>query len=209
MKLKSMLVWGVTGLLLSVGIQAATISKVEGLELLAVDGKAVEKRHAFDDVKSVDVNAGTHQVVFRYYNGVNRGGKNVIYSTSPYVFTIDLKQNDSIKIITPHLTAYSQAMAYFHRHVDWKVRYADGREVSTNAVKLHGNGIAPFSDIEKAVATYNLEEGNQFAPESVQPQIANQKLQKADDTLVQTVQMLFNNATPAQKVKIKQWMANQ
>ncbi|MCE0492830.1 YccT family protein [Vibrio salinus] len=211
MKLKTAVVSSFIGILFSLGAHAATVTAVDGLQLLAIDGNEIEQS-TFNEVKSVDVNGGTHQVVFRYYKSLRKGGINQIFSTQPYIFSIDLKDNDQLKILVPKLSAYSQARAYFHRKVDWKVSLNSGDAQSVDAVKLAGQGIMPFADIEKVVADYNTKQGNEFAPvQQAAPSIANQKIHTnpADDSLVQTVQMLYQNASAEQKKRIRMWIAAQ
>ncbi len=193
---------------------AATISSQSDVEILALDGVEVNDEN-FANPDMLEVQAGRHQVVFRYYGDVRKGQRDVIYSTAPDVFTIDLKQDDSIKILAPHLNSYTQAEGYFRRGADWKVQDQHGDVKSVDYEALTGNGIMPFNDIERAVARHNAEQGNEFAPAQqvavTTPNIAAQKITppKGDDTLIQTIQLLYNNASPAQKQKIKAWVAEQ
>ncbi|KUI99816.1 YccT family protein [Vibrio sp. MEBiC08052] len=193
---------------------AATISSQSDVEILALDGVEVNDEN-FANPDMLEVQAGRHQVVFRYYGDVRKGQRDVIYSTAPDVFTIDLKQDDSIKILAPRLNSYTQADGYFRRGADWKVQDQHGNVKSVRYEPLTGNGIMPFNDIERAVARHNAEQGNEFAPAQQAavktPNIAAQKITppKGDDTLIQTIQLLYNNASPVQKAKIKAWIAGQ
>ncbi|MDW6003710.1 DUF2057 family protein [Vibrio mangrovi] len=205
---------GVSVFGLSTHSYAAMISSQSDVEILALDGLKVNRENV-DGQKSLKVQEGRHQVVIRYYGDVRKGQRDVVYSTAPDVFTIDVKPNDSIKILAPHLTSYTQAQAYFRRGAEWKVQYQDGTVKSVDYEPLTGNGIMPFNDIERAVAIHNAEQGNEFAPQVQQyvstPKIASQKInvKKDDDTLIQTIQLLYNNASPAQKQKIKAWIVGQ
>ncbi|WP_038178605.1 YccT family protein [Vibrio rhizosphaerae] len=193
---------------------AATITSQNDVEILALDGVEVNDAN-FAKPDMLEVQAGRHQVVFRYYGDVRKGQRDVIYSTAPDVFTIDLKQDDSIKILAPRLNSYAQAEGYFRRGADWKVQDQHGNVKSVHYEPLTGNGIMPFNDIERAVARHNAEQGNEFAPAQQAavktPNIAAQKITppKGDDTLIQTIQLLYNNASPAQQQKIKAWIAGQ
>ena len=205
--------WIVGIFCISANVFAATVSSDTGIEILALDGQEIESGRYVEKV--LDVSEGKHQLVWRYYGYVRDGGKTAIYSTAPYIATVKLTSDESIKILAPKLSTRSQAKAYFRRDVDWQVQYQDGTVKSLNYESLIGNGLMPFTDIEKAVAYHNQKQGNEFAPQpetqSATPAIASQKLhvQKADDTLVQTIQLLYNNATAAQKQKIKAWIAQQ
>ncbi|SJN55972.1 hypothetical protein VR7878_01530 [Vibrio ruber DSM 16370] len=199
---------------LSAPSYAATISSQSNVEILALDGVEVNDEN-FAHPDMLEVQAGRHQVVFRYYGDVRKGQRDVIYSTAPDVFTIDLKQDDSIKILAPRLNSYTQAEGYFRRGADWKVQDQHGNVKSVHYEPLTGNGVMPFNDIERAVARHNAEQGNEFAPAQqaavTTPNIAAQRITppKGDDTLIQTIQLLYNNASPAQQQKIKAWIAGQ
>ncbi|QMV14089.1 YccT family protein [Vibrio spartinae] len=198
----------------SVQSYAATISSQSDVEILALDGVEVNDEN-FANPEMLEVPAGHHQVVFRYYGDVRKGQRDVIYSTAPDVFAIDLKQDDSIKILAPHLNSYTQAESYFRRGAEWQIQDQHGDVKSVRYEALTGHGIMPFNNIEGAVARHNAEQGNEFAPQVQQsvatPNIAAQKITppKGDDTLIQTIQLLYNNASPAQKQKIKAWVAGQ
>ncbi|CAM3560642.1 hypothetical protein VA7868_01021 [Vibrio aerogenes CECT 7868] len=202
------------GLLAASGVNAATISSEKAVEILALDGQALDSGRYVND-KTLEVAAGQHQLVIRYYGDVRKGSKSAIYSTPPYIFTVDLKQNDQVTILAPSLKSYSQAKAYFRRGAEWTLRYQDGTEKKIQYEKLTGKGLMPFTDIEKAIAAYNKKHRQQqFLPATqVGTPIAAQVLQKTpagqNDTLIQTIQLLYNNATPEQKSTIKQWMSNQ
>ncbi|MDC0609554.1 DUF2057 domain-containing protein [Vibrio sp.] len=194
----------------SITSQAASVQTSSSIELLALDGAEVE---ASDAHNGIQLQQGKHQVVFRYYGNVRKGSqKSVVYSSLPYVAEVDLKQDDTLNILAPRLSVYSQAEAYFRRDVEWKAEL-NNKDIVLAAEELEGNGIAPFADIEDAVADYNKKQNNQFAPAPVQyaPAIANQSIQTnpADDTLIQTIQLLYKNATPTQKARIQEWIATQ
>jgi len=187
---------------------AAIITSDSSVELLALDGKEIE---TFNSDGGVSLSGGTHQVVYKYYGNVRKGSqKGVIFSTTPYVATIKLSQSDTLKIVSPRLKSYSQADAYFRRGAKWK-GLLNNQEVAIDAVKLPGKGLAPYANIETTIAHYNKKQGNQFAPMQNTPMIANQHLQTnpADDTLIQTIQLLYKNASPEQKQRIQAWLLTQ
>ncbi|SHO58832.1 YccT family protein [Vibrio quintilis] len=214
MKRINIILSGFIGLLLISPIQAATISSEKSVEILALDGRELEGGRYVND-KTLEVGTGQHQLVIRYYGDVRKGSKSAIYSTQPYIFSVDLKQDDQVVILAPSLKSYSQAKAYFRRGAQWTLRYQDGSEEKIQYEKLTGKGLMPFADIEKAVAAYNKKHHpKNFVPATqASTSIAAQSLQKTpagqNDTLIQTIQLLYNNATPEQKLKIKQWIGHQ
>ncbi|MEI8633915.1 DUF2057 family protein [Vibrio sp. PP-XX7] len=109
-----------SALVLAASLQAATISSDESVEILAVDGQVIKTGHDVHD-KHIHVNAGQHQIVVRYYGHVKKEGKSTIYSTPPYIFSVNLKSNDEISVLVPRFSTYAQAQAYFRRGPDWKI----------------------------------------------------------------------------------------
>lgn len=200
--------------LLTTYTNAAQLTSDKGLEILAVDGQEVEKVK-FQEERVVDLSEGKHQIVWRYYNEVRDGNQRTIFSTTPFVAPLSVKSDDNIELVAPDLFTMSQARAYFRRSVDWQVKYSDGKTESLDYQKLTGEGLMPFANIENAVAEFNKKQGNEFAPVQAAPvyapSIAQQKIHTnpADDSLVQTVQMLYQNASEEQKKRIRMWIAAQ
>ncbi len=194
---------------------AASLTSDKGLQILAVDGKEVDSVK-FEEDRIVDLAEGKHQIVWRYYNEVRDGSQRNIFSTPPFIAPLTVNNDDNVELVAPDLVTMSQARAYFRRSVDWQVKYEDGKVESLDYQNLTGEGLMPFADIEKAVAAYNTKQGNEFAPAPMvpayaAPSIAQQKIHTnpADDSLVQTVQMLYQNASEEQKKRIRMWIAAQ
>ncbi|MEI8633916.1 DUF2057 family protein [Vibrio sp. PP-XX7] len=66
-------------------------------------------------------------------------------------------------------------------------------------------------NMEDVVARYNQQRGKQLTPsqKNIAPHKSAVTQTQPSDTLIQTIQLLYNNATAAQKKAIKQWIVRQ
>ncbi|HIF9083827.1 TPA: YccT family protein [Photobacterium damselae] len=199
---------------LSLGAQAATLSVANDIELLVIDGKKVEQS-GWNKAKEVELANGQHQVVVRFDGEVKRGSKGTIYTTRPYLFNVDIKDQNAEIVLSDTLTTLSQAEAYFARGPEWQVKFANGSEQVLDATELKGSGFGSFSDMEKLVALYNskngivFEQGNPVDLEKVAVKVDEQgKVKITGDNLTQ-LKMWYSKATPEEKKAFKMWMTEQ
>ncbi|WP_408900312.1 DUF2057 family protein [Photobacterium piscicola] len=198
--------------LFSVTAQAATLTVADKVKLLAVDGKEV-KGQGWSEVDSVELTDGKHQVVVRFDGDVKRGSKTTIYTTRPYLFDIDLADQNA-EIILPRLTTESQAKAFFERGATWQLALENGVTKPLVGVELQGDGFAAYSDIEAVIAAYNrdngivIEQGNAVDLQQVSVNVDNEtgKVEITGDALIQ-LKMWYTKASKEDKKAFKIWMA--
>lgn len=197
--------------LLSVGVQAATLSTSRNINLLVVDGKKVESSF-WSPIEKVELSEGKHQIVVRFDGEVKNGSKDTILTTRPYLFDIDITDQDAT-IVLPRLTTLSQAKAHFDRGADWSLKYADGMTETIKYTELQGSGFAAYSDMEALVAEYNrnngivFEQGYAVDLEDVAVQVTEQgELKITGDSLTQ-LKMWYAKASDQEKKSFKIWMA--
>ncbi|OOF25406.1 hypothetical protein BZJ19_08855 [Salinivibrio proteolyticus] len=146
---------GVT--LLSGVAQAATITSTRGVEFLVIDGSEVK----FDNwapQQSVELSDGTHQLVMRYEGEVKRGSKDVVFTSRPYVFDLQVNGRDAVIDIDTNLRFETQASSYFDAP-NWQAEFESGEVMPLNAIELKGDGFAAYADMEALVADYNRANG--------------------------------------------------
>ncbi|MGR5146090.1 DUF2057 family protein [Photobacterium alginatilyticum] len=151
---------GLTLVLLSGGLQAATVSSSKNVELLVVDGKKVQSS-IWSSTESVELQPGRHQIVVRFDGELKNGSKKTMYTTRPYLFEMDVPDDD-VTITLPRLTTLSQAKAHFNRGVQWQLESSDGSTSLLPYVELQGKGFGAFKDMEALVADYNRQHGITF-----------------------------------------------
>ncbi|MGR5365369.1 YccT family protein [Photobacterium damselae] len=202
------------GAALSFGVQAATLTAGDNIELLVIDGKKIEQK-GWSKAESVELANGEHQIVARFDGEVKRGSQGTIYTTRPYLFNIDIKDQNAEIVLSDTLTTLSQAEAYFARGPEWQVKFANGSEQVLDATELKGSGFAAYADMEKLVAQYNsengiiFEQGNPVDLEKVAVKVDEQgKVKITGDNLTQ-LKMWYSKATPEEKKAFKMWMTEQ
>jgi uncharacterized protein len=183
---------------------AAQLGSDLNVELMAIDGNELKKKD-FDSERNIELPAGTHQVVYRYVESLRDGSQNALFTSSPYISTIEFAADDKMSVVGPKFANYNRAKGYFFKGPDWKVRSANGTETSMAFDKLTGTGFMPFADIEKVVNSYNKEQNNQFAVSTEQEVLADVENGK----LISTVQYLYENASAEERQALKEWMLKQ
>ncbi|MEC6880904.1 DUF2057 domain-containing protein [Photobacterium piscicola] len=198
--------------LFSVTAQAATLTVADKVKLLAVDGKEV-KSQGWSEVDSVELTDGKHQVVVRFDGDVKRGSKTTIYTTRPYLFDIDLADQNA-EITLPRLTTESQAKAFFERGATWQLALENGVTKPLVGVELQGDGFAAYSDIDAVITAYNrdngivMEQGNAVDLQQISVNVDNEtgKVEITGDALIQ-LKMWYTKASKEDKKAFKIWMA--
>ncbi|WP_232313158.1 YccT family protein [Enterovibrio coralii] len=156
---------------------SAELSAENGLEFLVVNGDNVKKISSEGDRK-LELKPGSYQVVARFDDEVKRGSKNRIFTSKPYVFDIEV-EDDDLALTVPDFRFESQADAFF-RDPEWKVEnLSSGKVYTVEGEKLSGSGFGSYSNIEEAVAKYNQENGIVF--EGGSPQDLEELVVAIDD----------------------------
>lgn len=204
---------GVGLLVLPLSVQAATLSVGENIKLLVVDGKKVASSF-WSEAESVELAAGKHQVVVQFDGEVKKGSKSTMYTTRPYLFELDVPNEDA-SIVLPRLTTLSQAKAHFQRGPQWQLQLASGAKNTLEYTVLEGNGFAAYSDMEALVADYNREQGITFEQgyavdlEKTVVDISDKgEVSITGDALAQ-LKLWYSKANAKEKVAFEQWVAEQ
>ncbi|GHA48262.1 DUF2057 family protein [Photobacterium aphoticum] len=198
---------------LPVAVQAGELAVGDGIELLVVDGKKVQTSF-WSETASVNLPAGKHQVVVRFDGELKDGAKSRIYTTRPYLFELDVPEQDA-EITLPRFSTMSQAKAYFQRGPEWTLTFADGTTRTLEAVELHGKGLAAYSDMEALVADYNRQQGITFEEgyavdlEATVVEVTEQgKVNITGEALVQ-LKLWYTKADAKEKAAFAEWVKTQ
>ncbi|MEJ2762700.1 DUF2057 domain-containing protein [Photobacterium sp. MCCC 1A19761] len=207
------LLWAALLGLPAFGLQAATLSVGENIELLVVDGNAVESSF-WSPTQSVELAPGKHQVVIRYDGELKNGSKAAMFTTRPYMFELEVPSQDA-SIVIPNLKTLSQAKAHFERGPEWQLALADGSVKDLNYVELEGNGFGSFSNMEELVAAYNRMQGITFE-QGYAVDLAKAAVEVSEqgevsitgDALAQ-LKLWYSKADAREKAAFKAWAAEQ
>ncbi|WP_409439409.1 DUF2057 family protein [Psychromonas sp. GE-S-Ul-11] len=183
----------ITGLILSLAISpfafSGEIVTNNDLQLMAVDGAKVKSSFFTDN--SLEVKDGTHQVVVRYSNAFR---DERLLESRPYVFNIEVKGNTNIS--TNQLLSYAQAEQKISTKLDWFVENDSGEYQVETSDQLHGEGFAPYADIEGLVGKYNQKNNLQVTEGSVTKITTNSLIEQ------------YKAADAEQKKQFKIWLIN-
>ena len=200
---------GLSLVLLSGGLQAATVSSSKNVELLVVDGKKVQSSF-WSPTESVELQPGRHQIVVRFDGELKNGSKKTMYTTRPYLFEMDVPDDD-VTIILPRLTTLSQAKAHFTRGAEWQLELSDGTTSPLEYTPLEGKGIGAFKDMEELVADYNRQHGITFEQgyavdlEKATVEVSEQgEVTISGDALAQ-LKLWYSKADAEEKAAFYQW----
>ncbi|MPX98157.1 DUF2057 domain-containing protein, partial [Salinivibrio sp. VYel6] len=137
---------------------AAEITSAPNIEFVVVDGKEI----SFEDwapQQTIELANGTHQLVMRFDGEVKRGSKEVIFTSRPYLFELDVDGRDATINIDTNLRVKTQATSYFDDNPQWQAEFDNGEVMPLEAVELKGDGFGAYADMEALVAEYNRENG--------------------------------------------------
>ncbi|RBW47264.1 hypothetical protein DS885_04195 [Psychromonas sp. B3M02] len=182
-----------TGLILSLAISpfafSGEIVTHSDLELMAVDGAKVKSSFFTDN--SMEVTDGTHQVVVRYSNSFR---DERLLQSRPYVFNITV--DGDTEISTNKLLSFAQAEQKISTELDWFVENDAGEYQVETSDQLHGDGFAPYADIEGLVGQYNQKNNLQVTEGTVTKITTNSLIEQ------------YKAATAEQKKQFKIWLIN-
>lgn len=150
--------WMLGALMASSVIHAAEITSARHIEFLVVDGSKI----SFDNwapQQTIELANGTHQLVMRFDGEVQRGSKEVIFTSRPYLFELDVDGRDATINIDANLRVKTQATSYFDDNPQWQAEFDNGEVMPLEAVELKGDGFGAYADMEALVAEYNRENG--------------------------------------------------
>ncbi len=206
---------------------AATLTPMNGVSLLYVNGQEAESK-----IRSNDVESGTTQVVVRMDKKVGRGSSQSVYTSAPYVVTFNIT-GDEVKINHPVARSKQEASAAFRLpEPEWRITQ-DGNSLSYTVEKLKGReGAFPYSGIGELIAEYNEKRGITFGGESTSEvasaavaatattaavatstpkAVEPSPVVKADtkSSNMEQLQALYLKASKAERKEFRKWMIDQ
>ncbi|GMQ46048.1 YccT family protein [Vibrio sp. 10N] len=212
------------------GVSAATLTPMNGVSLLYVNGQEAESK-----IRSNDVESGTTQVVVRMDKKVGRGSSQSVYTSAPYVITFNIS-GDEVKINHPVARSKQEASAAFRLpEPEWRITQ-DGNTLSYTVEKLKGrDGAFPYSGISELIADYNEQRGITFsgqpanegvaattaaattaavassAPKAEAVKVSKSKtaVASAESTNMEQLQALYLKASKAERKEFRKWMIDQ
>ncbi|OOE35926.1 hypothetical protein BZG05_03650 [Salinivibrio kushneri] len=138
-------------------INAAEITSARNIEFVVVDGEKV----TFDNwspTQTIELPDGNHQIVVRFEGEVKRGSRDLVFTSRPYLFELNVDGRNTTIDIDTRLKTKVQAEHYFD-DAQWQAEFDNGDVMPLDAVELKGDGFAAYADMEALVAEYNRENG--------------------------------------------------
>jgi len=192
----------ILALLLAQNCYALELTGVNGVEILAINGKEVNS--SFFSKDNTDIEAGKHQIVVRYTSQFNN---DEIIESRPAIFTLDLKQDTKISV--EQMNNQRQAEKKIKAGLTWQVVSEDKQYEIKNSDTLKGQGFMPYSDIEKLIITYNEKQNITLATAPVVATTAvatKTAVQVTDENALVT---LYQQSSKEQKKAFRLWLLDQ
>lgn len=190
--------------------QSAQLRADLGVDFLVINGAKVEK-FGKGSRKHIELDEGKYQLVARYVNTLKRGSKRTLFTSKPYVFELDIKQEDLL-LSVPLMRTETQAAAFF-RNPKWQLTKESDQSTEIIPSKLlEGHGFAPYSDMEKAVALHNEKKQpvGALKPLLIPTKEVKETLNTAtkQDSLVQ-LKYWYQKASTEEKKAFRHWILDQ
>jgi len=211
-------------LLISGGLQAASIEPLKGTNILFINGVEVE-----DKRDEADIEPGKIQVVVKYNQKLKSSGKDRVFDSTPYVLTFDAPDSE-ITITPPKMYTYDQADQAFKRNPKWIVETESGESIAYSQEVLdRAEGFMPYFDMPERVAKHNEARGIAFGAsaalvakaqvaEAVKP-VASSKIKvttpntkemvKPDTSSVEQLKAWYLKASKQERKEFRRWMIDQ
>ncbi len=198
-----------SGVLFALPVFSAQLEIGEGISAMGLNGKSFEEQ-------SVELVPGTHQLVARYSNKLPHTGKHPKRIQSKVkIFTFEVEDQSAIKLTPPRYIKYSQAQyAINNDSIAWQMVDDSNDVIEYSAETLRGNeGMFPYSDIERAIATYNtqkeinvdFQKGILNNSQSNQTDLVPAKFE-SDKTDLTAVQEMYMTLDEAQRKEFRKWL---
>ncbi|GLS91535.1 UPF0319 protein [Psychromonas marina] len=189
---------------------ALEVQGINGVEILAIDGKKVGSS-LFSRDKELDLPAGEHQIVVRFskkfYNDLQ-------VQSRPSIFNIDLQQDTKISV--SGLNTDYKAERAIREGIEWQVISEDSEYSIKESDILMDNGFLPYSNIEEVISTYN-QQNSITAPATVAavsaavaiPVVAPTEVAPAVSETTIPLQTLYQQASREEKKAFRIWLLEQ
>jgi uncharacterized protein YccT (UPF0319 family) len=157
------------------------ISAGSGVNILAVNGKAIDQGTLFS--KSTDITAenGSSQIVAEYTAEIKHSADDYTLEKSD-TFVISFTANDTIVSVHAPEISSRYALKTFNEAGNWRLQKTDGKSIPFNFGKLEKEGFQLGRDYEKELKVFNSSSA------------------KAAMASLNTESHSFNTGTPAQPV---------
>ncbi|MEF1173261.1 DUF2057 domain-containing protein [Vibrio sinaloensis] len=208
-------------LLISGGLQAASIEPRNGVNLLYIDGEKVEEKRELNDI-----DLGETQVVLNYNKKLKDSGNERVFDSSPYVVTFDAPDSELI-ITPPKFYTYDQAAQAFQKQPEWRIETVDGKAIPyTQEVLDRADGFMPYFDMPERVAKHNEARGIVFGSsaalvakaavaEQATPAVSNTQaksdkvIKPVDTDNLEQLKAWYVKASKQERKEFRRWMIDQ
>lgn len=190
---------------------ALELQGINGVEILAIDGKDVDSE-IFKNPSKPQIEAGEHQIVTRFSKEFYAGQE---LRSRPSIFTIDIQQDTQISV--DKFQNENKAQRAINNGLDWNIISKDKQYTVEDSDVLISNGFFPYSDIEKVVASYNQQKiiatitdtvsTNTTASNTDATNIANVVSAMSSDG--ETIKLIYNGLSSADKKAFRMWLIEQ
>ncbi|KGY09558.1 DUF2057 domain-containing protein [Vibrio sinaloensis] len=207
-------------LLISGGLQAASIEPKNGINLLFIDGVKVEEKR---ELNNIDL--GETQVVLNYNKKLKDSGNERVFDSSPFVVSFDAPNTD-IVITPPKMYTYDQASQAFQKQPKWRIETVDGKAIPyTQEVLDRADGFMPYFDMPERVAKHNEARGivfgasaalaakaavaEQAASAPVSEKVGAEAIKPLDTNNLEQLKAWYVKASKQERKEFRRWMIDQ
>ncbi|OOE62163.1 YccT family protein [Salinivibrio sp. IB282] len=192
---------------------AAEITSAPNIEFVVVDGKEI----SFDNwapQQTIELANGTHQLVMRFDGEVKRGSKEVIFTSRPYLFELNVDGRNTTIDIDTRLKTKVQAEHYFD-DAQWQAEFDNGDVMPLEAVELKGDGFAAYADMEALVAEYNrangiiIDQGESKNLNDVLVEVDDQGQASIKGDALSQLKLWYTKASDQERKSFRRWIIDQ
>jgi len=187
----------------------------EGVQVLALNGKAVEQGTLFSATSELAAPNGKVQLAVQYTAEISRSADDYLLENSD-TFVITLAASDTrVHISAPEITSQYELKA-FNQEGTWQLQDDSGKPLSFVFGKLEKEGFQLGRNYENELKDFNASRHKAALPElnsethkfsSTPSAIPPSETVKSDQKMVgQMLQYWYENATPETRNKFKSWI---
>ncbi|ODP98612.1 MULTISPECIES: DUF2057 domain-containing protein [Salinivibrio] len=195
-------------------VNAAEITSARNIEFAVVDGKEISFEN-WAPQQTIELDNGTHQLVMRFDGEVKRGSKEVIFTSRPYLFELEVDGRNATINIDSKLRVKSQATSYFDGNPQWQAEFDNGDVMPLDAVELKGDGFAAYADMEALVAEYNrangiiIDKGESKNLNDVLVEVDDQGQASIKGDALSQLKLWYTKASDQERKSFRRWIIDQ
>jgi len=200
-------------LLLAQNIYAIELEGINGVEILAINGKEVETRFFSSDD---EIKPGYHQIVLRYSKDFDDDNNKKSVRTLPVILNLDIQEDTQITV--PDYNQPYKAERAIKKGLTFQVVSAKKQYDIVETPLLTKKGYSIFSDVEKLIETYNKENNITIAVQediiTIPATVVGTRTAPiettvgSEGTILEQIK-LYQKSTPAQKKAFRLWLLEQ